>query len=589
VNEKSTVGTCQYCGSTMTLPKDSDEKKANLFNRANHYRRNNDFDKAMVTYENILNEDNNDAEAHWGVVLCKYGIEYVEDPKTNKRIPTCHRAQYGSVLADEDYKQALANADDQAKLIYAQEAKAIEGIQKQILEISAKEEPFDVFICYKETSETGSRTKDSVIAQDIYYHLTEAGYKVFFSRITLEDKLGTAYEPYIFAALNSSKVMVVVGTKPEHFNATWTKNEWSRYLGMIIGGAKKVLIPAYRDMDAYELPEEFSHLQAQDMSRLGFIQDLSRGIQKVLQSQEERKQKVEPAISGNLSTAPGITTLIERAFICLEDGEFDKANDLLESVLNLDPRNVQAYIGKLLVEFKIRKVENILDLRKPIDTSVQFQKILRFADSSVQAEYLSKAKFITSKIEEEKVENIYSTAMVVAIKNPKDLPEISKAIDAFISLGDYKDSQKQATDLKGIADKLKVKEEKRNNLFLKFSLIFILIFFLAIVGNTWLPRLIGNKIEYYAGGNVGDVKIYYGVNSSSIESDSPLGLPFSKTIYHIGSVDGLKIQIKPFRSWGSTLDNYSCDIFLNGTLVVKQSNMSKAPFECTWSRLGGKK
>ena len=149
VNEKSTVGTCQYCGSTMTLPKDSDEKKANLFNRANHYRRNNDFDKAMVTYENILNEDNNDAEAHWGVVLCKYGIEYVEDPKTNKRIPTCHRAQYGSVLADEDYKQALANADDQARTLYEQEAKAIEGIQKQILEISAKEEPFDVFICWK--------------------------------------------------------------------------------------------------------------------------------------------------------------------------------------------------------------------------------------------------------------------------------------------------------------------------------------------------------------------------------------------------------------------------------------------------------
>lgn len=39
-----------------------------------------------------------------------------------------------------------------------------------------------------------------------------------------------------------------------------------------------MLIPAYRDMDPYDLPEEFSHLQAQDMSKLGFMQDLIRGI-----------------------------------------------------------------------------------------------------------------------------------------------------------------------------------------------------------------------------------------------------------------------------------------------------------------------
>ena len=34
-------------------------------------------------------------------------------------------------------------------------------------------------------------------------------------------------------------------------------------------------------MDAYELPEEFAHLQAQDMSKIGFINDLIRGIKKV--------------------------------------------------------------------------------------------------------------------------------------------------------------------------------------------------------------------------------------------------------------------------------------------------------------------
>jgi len=69
----------------------------------------------------------------------------------------------------------------------------------------------------------GRRTPDSVLANDLYHELTQEGYKVFFSRITLEDKLGYEYEPYIFAALNSAKVMVVLGTRSEYFESAWVK------------------------------------------------------------------------------------------------------------------------------------------------------------------------------------------------------------------------------------------------------------------------------------------------------------------------------------------------------------------------------
>ena len=226
----ATVGTCDSCGTKQTLPKFGldDERKANLYDRANHFRRNNDFDKAAGIYETILNEDKSDAEAYWSLVLCKYGIEYVEDPATHKRVPTVNRTQFASVLADEDYKSALEYATIEQKIIYEKEAKAIDEIQKGILEISNKEEPFDVFICYKESDNNGRRTPDSVLATELYHQLTQEGFKVFFSRITLEDKLGTAYEPYIFAALNSAKVMVVIGTKPEYFNAVW-RREHSRY------------------------------------------------------------------------------------------------------------------------------------------------------------------------------------------------------------------------------------------------------------------------------------------------------------------------------------------------------------------------
>ncbi len=245
-----TVAECEYCGTKQTLPRLNDDRKANLIDRANHFRRSNEFDKAAGIYEQILNEDTTDAESYWSLVLCRFGIEYVEDPASHKRVPTVNRAQFTSIFDDNNYKSALQYADEAQKAVYEDEAKAINEIQKGILAISQKEEPFDVFICYKETDADGRRTQDSVIANELYHELTREGYKVFFSRITLEDKLGTAYEPYIFAALNSAKVMVVIGTKPEYFNAVWVKNEWSRFLSFIRGGAKKILIPAYRDMEA---------------------------------------------------------------------------------------------------------------------------------------------------------------------------------------------------------------------------------------------------------------------------------------------------------------------------------------------------
>lgn len=282
LTEGSTIATCEYCGTTQTVPSADNEKKLTLFSRANRLRMACDFDKAYGIYEAIVADFPEEAEAYWGLVLCKYGIEYVDDPATRKKIPTCHRSSFDSVLEDQDYEQALENTDATARRLYREEGRKLEQLRRDILEASAKESPYDIFICYKETDEEGERTLDSVLAQDLYDELTEKGYRVFFSRISLEDKLGQAYEPCIFAALNSAKVMLAVGTDYEHFNAVWVKNEWSRFLKLIAKGEKKTLIPCYKGMDPYDLPREFSKLQAQDLSKVGSTQDLLRGIDKIL-------------------------------------------------------------------------------------------------------------------------------------------------------------------------------------------------------------------------------------------------------------------------------------------------------------------
>ena len=106
----SSIAVCEYCGVSQTVPAQDDEKKLVLFGRANRLRRNCEFDKAAGIYEAIVADFLTEAEAYWGLVLCKYGIEYVDDPATGKKIPTCHRSSFESVLEDEDYKQALQHA-----------------------------------------------------------------------------------------------------------------------------------------------------------------------------------------------------------------------------------------------------------------------------------------------------------------------------------------------------------------------------------------------------------------------------------------------------------------------------------------------
>ena len=437
-----TVGVCDSCGTKQTLPRLDDDKKVNLYDRANHFRRNNEYDKAMGIYEQILNEDGADAEAYWSLVLCRYGIEYVEDPQTHKRVPTVNRAQFTSIYMDEDYKSALQYADGYQRQIYEEEAKTIDDIQKGILEISSKEEPFDVFICYKETDANGRRTQDSVLANDLYHQLVQEGFKVFFARITLEDKLGSAYEPYIFAALNSAKVMVVLGTKPEYFNAVWVKNEWSRYLALVKNSnGKKMLIPAYKDMNPYDLPEEFSHLQAQDMSKLGFMQDLIRGIKKIVGATSEKPAAKETVIinNGNANVAP----LLKRAFMFLEDGNFEEADEYCEKVLDQDPENAQAYLGKLLAELRVKTKDNLINCSQPFDNSNNYQKAVRFGDAALKNELKNCIDYIKKRNEETRLNETYNNALSI-MKSAKTEQAFKDAAKIFKTISGFKDSAELA-------------------------------------------------------------------------------------------------------------------------------------------------
>ena len=437
-NPGDTVGVCDSCGTKQTLPTTNDEIITNLHNRANTLRLKCEFDKAEEIYNKILEKNPDDAEAHWGIILCKYGIEYVEDPQTYNRVPTCHRTSFDAILADEDYKAALANGDGAQRELYEEEAKKIDRIQKDILSIVHNEKPFDVFICYKETDENGNRTQDSVIANDIYHQLTQEGFKVFYAAITLEDKVGQEYEPYIFAALNSAKVMLVVGSKPEYFTAVWVKNEWSRFLKLIKTDRSKLLIPCYRNMDAYELPEEFAHLQAQDMSKIGFINDLVRGIRKVVADTDSQEKTVRESVAVNSGNA-NEESLLKRAFMFLEDGDWSAADEYCEKVLDIDPENARAYLGKLMAECRACRLEDLQNCEQPFDDSGNYNKVLRFADSKLIETLKGYIAHINERNENARLTEIYDGA-VNAMKSANSEGEYKAAAKIFKSIPGFKDA-----------------------------------------------------------------------------------------------------------------------------------------------------
>ena len=329
---------CGYCDTFQSVPSLIDENKAEMVNRANRFRQSGDFDKAKAIFEQILEDDDQDPEIYWSVVLCKFGVEYVEDPVTKEIKPTINRTQSHSILQDPEFKNAIAHADAEAKSYYMAEAEKIEKIQESIWRIAQDAEDYDVFISYKEKGPDGERSKSALIAQGLYEKLEAAGFKTFYAAVSLQDKIGSEYEPYIYSALTSAEVMLVVGTRKDEFTAPWVKNEWSRFQNLANEQTTKRLIPCFKDLTIEDLPDALEAYQGLDMSKEGFEQGLIENIKKIISTSK---------------TVPGmeVGTTEEKmwqnadTFLFLKN--FDKADQLYTELCRRNPNNPRGWWGKV--------------------------------------------------------------------------------------------------------------------------------------------------------------------------------------------------------------------------------------------------
>lgn len=372
---------CEYCETpTVRTNTDSNNKSLDrMKEKAHELYLKCDFDAASAIYQSIVIEDSEDSESYWHLVLCEYGIEYVDDIKTGKKIPTCHRTSYTSVFNNDNYLNALECSDIMARNSYEKSAHIIDNLQRSILSIVSNAEPYDVFISYKQTEIDGSITKESTIAQDLYYKLSAEGYRTFFAPVTLQEKAGMEYEPFIFAALNSAKIMFVIGYSEEHFNAVWVKNEWSRFLERKNKNPRLILLPCYNSLlnDAKIIPAILREkIQARDLANASTNDLLA-----------EVKSKLQPKVakSSNNTNAFSSETYLKRANMFLEDKDWSHANEYFEKTLDIDPECSSAYVGKLKVELSCSSDDDLIKYSTTLlNQSPHWKRALIYASPSYQ-------------------------------------------------------------------------------------------------------------------------------------------------------------------------------------------------------------
>lgn len=426
---------CPACGAYKE-EEISNEEVTLLYNASQKLRLAS-FDDAEELYADIVKKYPKNSEAHWGLVLSRYGIKY-EDDYDGRKLPTCYAATMESFLSDKEYLAALSCAPDaKVKAYYEEQGKIIEKNRIEWYEKASKEPAYDVFLCFKDSDKENNieRTDDSIEVANLYTYLSGKGYRVFFSRETLRDKVAEKYEPYIYNALNTASVMIVYGSKPEYFESVWMKNEWTRFLKRMREGLKVdgSLIVAYDGMNPAELPKVFAGRQCLDARKKTFYGDLETLIARVIAIAKRPKAAVERieikgavgrkktsvgtqiktiqaggaigkkapiAVNTGVATreigqyevpelTPDEETKTKTVFRFLSAGLFDNAQKVVEEILKKNHYNSRALFAKLLIHYEAKNETELAGKLSAVDDFEEIKAVIAYNDKSIGEKILS--------------------------------------------------------------------------------------------------------------------------------------------------------------------------------------------------------
>ncbi len=145
--------------------------------------------------------------------------------------------------------------------------------------------------------------------------------------------------------------------------------------------------------------------------------------------------------AGSLPANATVDSLLQRAFLFLEDSQWRSADAYCEKVLDIDPENASAYLGKLLASVHAKNKKALDACPEPFFNNPHYQKILRFGDEALKAELHGYSEGIRIRKETARQEHIYRNAC--ALMAQKQFPSYQQAAAQFQSIAGYRDSAQQ--------------------------------------------------------------------------------------------------------------------------------------------------
>jgi hypothetical protein len=121
---------------------------------------------------------------------------------------------------------------------------------------SSPREPYEVFISFKNTGESGRPTPDAAWARKVYEKLKEEGIRAFFSEVELEKTGKGHFTRGIDGALESARILILVASSRAHVESRWVEFEWDTFLNDVRSGRKdgELFVLRCGDLRAQNLP-----------------------------------------------------------------------------------------------------------------------------------------------------------------------------------------------------------------------------------------------------------------------------------------------------------------------------------------------
>jgi|GEM_PF-5067054 len=157
-----------------------------------------------------------------------------------------------------------------------------------------------------------------------------------------------------------------------------------------------------------------------------------------------------------------VKNLMTRAKLELEDQEYQKAEELTEKALELEPKFSEAYILKLLVLLKVSDEKAMVtSVDRPLTEYKEYNRALRFALEEDRDKILAYNCEVLERFEEEENEKIYQRAKA-AMHRAVTEEDYEAAAAKFESIPEYKEALELCEEARRLGD-----AEKKGKVYLE--------------------------------------------------------------------------------------------------------------------------